>query len=210
MRGTGMGTGRARRWWPAAAALIGLIAVAGCKGGTTGAAGPSGTASAGGPPASPPAASSPAASSGTAGPAGTAGAVSPSNAGLCASIPAVIRADIIKLLPIDKVPGQAPAATPNPPGEVTITDPAVARGLAQAACALPVMPSGTYHCPLDHGGAVELIFAAASETFPQVVAGTSGCETVRGLGPDRWAVNAPGFWTALVQAAPGLGITHSA
>lgn len=205
-----------RRWGRAGpVVLIGLLVIAGCRGGAAGAGGAASDTGQAGSPASSPASSpgsapsapgSPA-TSGQGSPQGTGGAVTTA---LCANPSAVTRVDVVRLLPIDKSPVPVAVAPAIPiPVRTTITDPAQARKLAGAVCALPLMPSGVINCPAAIGGAVELRFTARGRPLPMVVIGTSGCETVQGLGKARWAAQSPRFWAVLGQVAGNLGIPHS-
>lgn len=82
---------------------------------------------------------------------------------------------------------------------IMVRNPAAARALAGALCSLPRMPGGL-HCPADLGGAYRLSFVAGGRTFPFVIVETSGCRSVRGLGPARWWARSPWFWQAMRQA----------
>ena len=75
--------------------------------------------------------------------------------------------------------------------------------MAQALCALPVMPSGTFACPADWAISYRLVFTGRAGLAP-VTAEASGCQVVTGLGAVRWTATSPGFWRTLAQAA---GIT---
>jgi len=50
--------------------------------------------------------------------------------------------------------------------EVTVTVASKVREAARALCALPRMPSGTFHCPADFGIAYHLVFSAGDRAFP--------------------------------------------
>jgi hypothetical protein len=86
------------------------------------------------------------------------------------------------------------------PGTVTVTDPTAVQSVARALCALPKMPSGTFHCPADFGITYHLAFSAGERQFPAVSIDATGCETVRGLGTTRWVTTSPGFWHTLGMA----------
>ena len=150
-----------------------MVAVLGCAA----LAGCGGPASAGPPSAGP-------------SPAGAAG-----DGGLCGSIGQVERLVVqrVDLLPQNHLYFTFPA-------KVTVTDPARARSAAQAACALPRMPSGTFSCPIDMGIEYRLTFTAAGKELPPVLADAGGCGAVDGIGSARWTVSSPGFWPALAAA----------
>jgi len=92
------------------------------------------------------------------------------------------------------------------PARITVTSARRAQSVAQALCALPVMPSGTYACPADWAISYQLTFTARARRFAPVTAEASGCEVVHGLGAVRWTETSPGFWRTLAQAA---GITSA-
>jgi hypothetical protein len=88
------------------------------------------------------------------------------------------------------------------PHQVTVTTAARAREVARALCALPPKPSGVIYCPaLLAGTTYQLRFTADGRQLPAVTIESTGCETVTGVGPDRWASNSPGFWRVLATAA---------
>jgi hypothetical protein len=86
------------------------------------------------------------------------------------------------------------------PPQVTVSDPAKARSVAEAACALPPMPSGAVACPADFGLIYRLTFSADSAELSPVTVEASGCSVVRGLGQARTAARSPGFWRVLRKA----------
>jgi len=90
------------------------------------------------------------------------------------------------------------------PAWITVSSARRAQSVAQALCALPVMPSGTYACPADWAISYHLIFATTARRFAPVTAEISGCQVVHGLGAVRWTETSPDFWRTLAQAA---GIT---
>ena len=91
------------------------------------------------------------------------------------------------------------------PAGVTISDPATARGVAEAVCGLPTMPHGqVMSCPADLGVSYRLSFAAGRAAFPVVTVTAGGCGGVSGAGPVRRATSAT-FWTDLARA---LGAPH--
>lgn len=91
------------------------------------------------------------------------------------------------------------------PAKITVSDPAQARSAAQAVCALPPMPSGSFSCPADSGIIYWLTFTADGKKLPPVRAEATGCGEVRGIGQIRWTVHSPGFWRTLGTA---MGIGH--
>jgi hypothetical protein len=124
--------------------------------------------------------------------AGTAGGVS---SGLCGS---TSRVDRLVVHRADLLPQNHPYFTF--PAKITVTDPGQARRVAQAACALPPMPSGTISCPADMGIVYHLTFVTDGRELPPVQADAGGCGTVHGLGQIRWTTTSPGFWPALAAA----------
>jgi hypothetical protein len=122
------------------------------------------------------------------------------SSGLCGSIGRVDRLVVqrVDLLPQNHLYFTFPATT-------TVADPALARSAAQAACALPPMPTGTLSCPADMGITYRLTFTAAGKELPPVQADAGGCGAVTGLGRTRWTASSPGFWTTLAAA---MGITQ--
>lgn len=87
------------------------------------------------------------------------------------------------------------------PARITVTSASRAQAVAQALCALPVMPTGNYACPNDWGISYRLVFTARGGRLPPVTADASGCQEVSGLGTVRWTIQSPGFWLALARAA---------
>ena len=90
------------------------------------------------------------------------------------------------------------------PVGTTITDPATARGVAQAICELPAAPHGVMSCPADLGVTYRLSFAARRDVFPVVTVSAGGCGGVSGAGLARRATSAT-FWTDLARA---MGVPH--
>ena len=82
----------------------------------------------------------------------------------------------------------------------TVTDPATARSVAAAACALPPMPSGAMSCPADSGLTYRLLFSISGRELAPVSVDATGCGEVRGLGQARWTARSPGFWRTLREA----------
>ncbi len=81
--------------------------------------------------------------------------------------------------------------------EVTATDTAKVQAAARALCSLPKMPTGTISCPADFGIVYHLVFSAGERVFSPVEVDATGCQTVRGLGPVRWAARSPELWPTL-------------
>jgi hypothetical protein len=75
----------------------------------------------------------------------------------------------------------------------TVTDPAAARSIAEAACALPVMPSGAISCPMDSGVMYRLLFSVGGTKLPPVSVDPTGCGDVSGLGQARTTARSPRF-----------------
>jgi hypothetical protein len=179
------GTGRwgTVRWDAAAVAGLALAGLALAACGTEQAA----TTSSAAQPASP--ATSPA------------NAASPATGGaLCRDTAAVTRLVVTRVdsLPQNHLHFAVPAG-------ITITDPATARGVAEAICGLPVRPKGqVMSCPADLGVSYRLSFAAARKAFPVVTITAGGCAGVSGAGPARQATT-NAFWTDLAKA---LGAPH--
>lgn len=172
------------RWAAAALAALAGLALAAC--GTEQAA----TTSSATQPASPAASTSPPASTS---PARASGA-------LCRDTAAVTRLVVTRVnaLPQNHLHFAAPAG-------VTISNPAIARGVAQAICGLPAMPQGTVlSCPADLGVSYRLSFAAGRAALPVVKVTAGGCGGVSGAGPVRQASSAT-FWIDLAKA---LGVPH--
>lgn len=82
----------------------------------------------------------------------------------------------------------------------TVTDPAKARSVAEAACALPPMPSGAMSCPADSGLTYRLLFSISRRELAPVSVDATGCGEVKGLGQTRWTARSPGFWRTLRKA----------
>lgn len=83
------------------------------------------------------------------------------------------------------------------PNQVTVTGVPEVTAAARALCSLPAMPRGTLHCPADFGIVYNLNFYAGKRLIAVVEVDASGCQTVSGLGHERWAARSPGFWRAL-------------
>ena len=93
----------------------------------------------------------------------------------------------------------------NFPADVVVASSSQARMVADAVCALPRMPSGTFSCPLDLGIVYHLSFWAGGVEFGAVSVGATGCQVVRGLGVQRWVARSPDFWRTLGVA---MGLTR--
>jgi len=88
------------------------------------------------------------------------------------------------------------------PALVTVTSAARARIVARAVCDLPVM-RGRYSCPAEFAVSYELTFAARGEKGirgESVAFNPTGCETLTGLGANRWIEPQPGFYATLGTA----------
>lgn len=92
------------------------------------------------------------------------------------------------------------------PARVTVSSPAKARAVADAACALPPMTNKPVACPADWGITYRLTFmTAAGRKLATAKADATGCATVSGLGGTRTAARSPGFWRTLGGA---MGLSH--
>lgn len=92
-----------------------------------------------------------------------------------------------------------------PPLNRTITDIRTAQRLARDVLALPVMPSGTYNCPVDFGTSYRLSFAAKTPWSAKM--DVLGCGTVSLSDKEiRWTIESPALHT---DAAAALGISMS-
>lgn len=99
----------------------------------------------------------------------------------------------------------------------TTHDPHEAQRVYDALLKLPVMPSGTYFCPVDMGRELHLTFFSGSTVVAKAMVKPDGCEgAVLPDGSTRWAETDDDFWTTLEQAfdatrldfygsAPGYG-----
>lgn len=86
------------------------------------------------------------------------------------------------------------------PAEVTVADATKVQAAARALCSLHRMPTGTISCPADFGIVYYLVFSAGEQALPPIEVDATGCQTVRGLGPVRWAARSPELWPALGRA----------
>jgi len=103
---------------------------------------------------------------------------------------------------VARIPGIA-QLEPSKPGQsrvvtITVKDPAKARELARAICALPYAPHGVINCPIDVGGSYQLRFSTPSRRLPLVTVAASGCRSVTGLGRARLALS-PRFWAVFAR-----------
>ncbi|MBO0770974.1 MAG: hypothetical protein J2P35_05905 [Actinobacteria bacterium] len=119
----------------------------------------------------------------------------PSSGGLCASAG---RVDRLVVERVNRIPRNHERFTF--PARVTVTSPREARTVARALCALPPMPSGTFHCPADLGIVYRLGFTADGRKLPVGTIEATGCRGVRGLGRSAWTARSPGFWRLLAAA----------
>jgi len=114
--------------------------------------------------------------------------------GLCANITSVRLVRVARVPSLTQLEPAKPLPTRLP--ELTIADPAKAAALARAVCALPPMPRGTFHCPMDFSGGYRLAFAGAGgKPLSAVSLQTGGCEQLTGAGPTRWIAHSPAFWS---------------
>lgn len=87
------------------------------------------------------------------------------------------------------------------PFDKTTTDPTQAQRLYDATLALPVMPSGTYFCPMDRGEVLHLTFYDGAALVARASVKPDGCEgAILPDGSKRWAATDDSFWTTLTQA----------
>ena len=84
------------------------------------------------------------------------------------------------------------------PAHVTSTNAAAIAGVARAACQLGAFPPGAMSCPAALGISYALVFRTGTVVFGTVTAEPTGCPTLTGLGPPRWA--GPSFWDSLAVA----------
>ncbi len=140
-----------------------------------------------------------AASAASPSPSAAAGAGAPSSqAALCRDAGTVTSMEIMRNHGV-RIPQELQNAMPD---QVTVSNSARARAVARALCALPKMPRGPFHCPaLLIGTTYHLIFTASGRQLPTVTIEATGCQTVTGVGPVRWASTSPGFWRVLDLAA---------
>ncbi len=96
---------------------------------------------------------------------------------------------------------------------VTSSDAMAVRALARALCALPVMPSGVFHCPADWGVTYRLAFSqgagvttGASPEVRPVTVDATGCTQVTGLGATRRTLGRASFFRAFGAA---IGLAHA-
>lgn len=134
---------------------------------------------------------------GSGGPGQPASAAPATSRSLCADPAAVSRVQVAR------IPGIA-QLDPAKPGQnrvvrLTVTDPAKARELARAVCALPRAPHGVMSCPINVGGSYQLRFSVLRRQLPLVTIAASGCRQVTGVGRVRMAL-APRFWAVFTQA----------
>jgi outer membrane murein-binding lipoprotein Lpp len=118
---------------------------------------------------------------------------------VCAAIARVDRLAISRVNP-------NPELHPAFPAKFIITARPRVQAVARALCALPVMPSGAFHCPPDFGMTYRLTFTAGPTAPHPVTVAASGCQEVHRLGQIRWTARTPHFWTTLGAAA---GITNA-
>jgi hypothetical protein len=83
----------------------------------------------------------------------------------------------------------------------TTHDPQEAQLVYDALLKLPVMPSGTYFCPIDRGRELHLTFFSGSTVVAKAMVKPDGCEgAMLPDGSKRWAATDDDFWTTLEQA----------
>lgn len=84
------------------------------------------------------------------------------------------------------------------PVRVASTKAAAIAAVARAACQLEDFPPGAMSCPAALGISYALVFTAGTVVFGTVTTEPTGCPTLTGLGPPRWA--GPSFWDRLAAA----------
>jgi hypothetical protein len=141
------------------------------------------------------------------GPAGSPGGTVPAHLALCADPGAVSQVEIARIPPLSQL--QGPPKLRWKAITIRVTDPARARDLGRAVCAAPTMPSGTFHCPLNRGGGVQVSFTASGRRLPVVQIQGTGCERITGAGPVRWVARTPGFWMTLERVSGIPGMAHT-
>jgi hypothetical protein len=78
------------------------------------------------------------------------------------------------------------------PGPVSVASAAEARTIARTVCELPPIPATQQHCPaLAQGTVLLLTFRTRLGVLPVVTIQTTGCSSVTGAGPVRWAGTKP-------------------
>lgn len=89
-----------------------------------------------------------------------------------------------------------------PPFDRTSTSATKAQQLYNALLALPVMPAGTYYCPIDFGNMYHLMFYDDSARLvATATVKPDGCKTaILPDGSHRWAVTDKGFWSTFAVA----------
>ena len=87
------------------------------------------------------------------------------------------------------------------PAQVAVAGAHRSQAVARALCALPTMPTAMFSCPMDWGINYRLIFTAGDSKIAPVTVDATGCQQVTGLGPVRWTVHSPAFWSVLATAA---------
>lgn len=129
--------------------------------------------------------------------AGRTGGARVSSTSLCADQAMVSKVRVVH------IPGVA-QLDPSKPGmnravTITIANPARARTLARAVCALPGARHGGSRCAMNFDGQYQLSFSVTRVRLPVVVIHTVGCQQVTGAGQERLAAS-PGFWSAFSRA----------
>ncbi len=87
------------------------------------------------------------------------------------------------------------------PAQITVAGAGQAQAVAQALCALPVMPDVMISCPADVGIDYRLVFTDGDSELAPVMLDATGCEQVTGLGLVRWTARSPAFWGVLATEA---------
>ena len=89
-----------------------------------------------------------------------------------------------------------------PPFDKTSTSAAKAQALYRALLALPVMPAGSYSCPIDWGNTYHLrFFDASSQRVATALVHPDGCgAAILPDGSQRWTATDQGFWVTFAAA----------
>ncbi len=124
-----------------------------------------------------------------AGGAGQPGQPAAARAVLCRHLLAPLSVQIVRLGgPVNTPQGAGGGAGTGGGAESVRVTNTKALSVAEAACALPVLPPGSPHCPLgtpqDHE--YRLTFTIPGRVLPVVTVHDDGCQQVTGLGPVRW------------------------
>jgi hypothetical protein len=93
-----------------------------------------------------------------------------------------------------------------PPFERTVTDAAKVQQLYAMLVALPAMPPGIYHCPVDLGVQYHLTFFTGNTPFTSATVDAGGCGGVTVGNSSHWWARDATFWQ---QFADDLGVPEA-